>query len=102
MWFRMLNRLPNPPISVTKPTQIDPQVDPKSSRNRSREGSGGTGWSQVRLKSARKPPKSAPEAPRERPKAPQGRLGVPKRVPKRPQRRPKTAKIVAKSPPSRL
>ena len=98
----MQNCLPNSPSSVTKLTQIDPQVDPKSSQNRSREGSGATGWSQVRLKSARKPPKSAPEAPRERPKAPQGRLGVPRRVPKRAQRRPKTAKMVAKSPPSRL
>ena len=102
MYFRMQNRQPNSPSSVTKPTQIDPQVDKKTFQNRSRERSGATGWPQVRPKSARKPPKSAPEAPRERPKAPQGRLGGPRRAPKRAKRRPKTAKMVAKSPRSRI
>ena len=86
----MPNRLPNSPSSVTKPTQIDPQVDPKSSQNRSREGSGATGWPQVRPKSARKPPKSAPEAPREGP-------GSAPRLPKGAQERQESTEELARS-----
>ena len=104
----MPNRLPNSPSSITKPTQIDPQVDPKSSQNRSREGSGATGWPQVRPKSARKPPKSAPEAPRERPgsfprlpkgasEGQEGRPRGPKGAPRRPRGSPSRLQVASES-----
>ena len=92
MYFRMLNRPQNSLTSVTKPTQIDLQVDPKSSQNWSREGMGAFGRSQVRPKSAKRAPKSCPGVPRECPEASQVRLGVLKRSLKRVPRRPKTAK----------
>ena len=91
----MPHRAPKSLTSVTKPTPIDPQVDPESSQNRSREGSGAPGQPQVRPKSAKKPPKSAPKAPRERPgsaprlpkgasEGPEGRPRGPKGAPRRP------------------
>ena len=104
----MPNSFPDSPSSVTKPTQIDPQVDQKSSQNRSREGSGATGWPQVRPKSARKPPKSAPEAPRELPgSAPrlpkgasegqEGRPRGPKGAPRRPRWSPSRLQVASES-----
>ena len=98
----MPGRPPNSPNSVAKPTQIDPQVDPKSSQNRSREGSGATGWPQVRPKSAKKPPKSAPEAPREGPgSAPRLPKGASEGQEERP-RGPKGAPRRPRGSPSRL
>ena len=80
------------PKSVTKPTQIDPQVDPKSFPNRSRERLRALRRFQVLPQSAKRAPKSSLGAPQERPEAPQEPPGAPNRRPKRVPKRPEAAK----------